>query len=145
MKTYTVTVNGIAYDVTVEETTGRPVREYRAAAPVTAPAPIPAAAAPVTSPAAAPAAAPVAAEPVSAAPATGGTKGRVSVEAPMPGKILSVKASIGQTIKKGEVILILEAMKMENEIVSPEDGVIASIDVTSGDAVESGTLLATLN
>jgi len=145
MKTYTVTVNGIAYDVAVEETTGRPpVREYRAAAPAAAPAPVPAVSA--AAPAApVPAAAPAAADNASAVPATGGSKGRISIDAPMPGKILSVKASIGQNIKKGEVILILEAMKMENEIVSPEDGVIASIDVTSGDSVESGTLLATLN
>ncbi len=145
MKTYTVTVNGIAYDVAVEETTGRPVREYRAVSPAAAPVPAPAvSAAPTTTPAA-PAPAPAAVENTSAVPATGGSKGRISIDAPMPGKILSVKASIGQNIKKGEVILILEAMKMENEIVSPEDGVIASIDVTSGDSVESGTLLATLN
>ncbi len=145
MKTYTVTVNGIAYDVAVEETTGRPVREYRAVSPAAAPVPAPAvSAAPATTPAA-PAPAPAAVENTSAVPATGGSKGRISIDAPMPGKILSVKASIGQNIKKGEVILILEAMKMENEIVSPEDGVIASIDVTSGDSVESGTLLATLN
>jgi biotin carboxyl carrier protein len=63
----------------------------------------------------------------------------------MPGKIVSVKASIGQTLKKGEVILILEAMKMENEIVSPQDGTLASINVTAGQAVEAGVLLATLN
>lgn len=145
MKTYTVTVNGIAYDVAVEETTGRPVREYRAVSPAAAPVPASAvSAAPTTTPAA-PAPAPAAVENTSAVPATGGSKGRISIDAPMPGKILSVKASIGQNIKKGEVILILEAMKMENEIVSPEDGVIASIDVTSGDSVESGTLLATLN
>lgn len=139
MKTYTVTVNGIAYDVAVEETTGRPVREYRAAAPapVAAPAASPA-------PSAAPAAAPVE-EAVSPAVTAGGTKGRLSVESPMPGKILSVKTSVGQAVKRGDVILILEAMKMENEIVAPEDGVIASIDVSSGDSVESGTLLATLN
>ncbi len=143
MKTYTVTVNGIAYDVAVEETTGRPVREYRAAAPAPVAAP---AAAPAASPApsAAPAAAPVE-EAVSPAVTAGGTKGRLSVESPMPGKILSVKTSVGQAVKRGDVILILEAMKMENEIVAPEDGVIASIDVSSGDSVESGTLLATLN
>lgn len=139
MKTYTVTVNGIAYDVAVEETTGRPVREYRAAAPAPVAAP---AAAPA--PSAAPAAAPVE-EAVSPAVTAGGTKGRLSVESPMPGKILSVKTSVGQAVKRGDVILILEAMKMENEIVAPEDGVIASIDVSSGDSVESGTLLATLN
>lgn len=143
MKTYTVTVNGIAYDVAVEETTGRPVREYRAAAPAPVAAPIPVAA-PAAAPAPAPAAAPVE-EAVSPAVTAGGTKGRLSVESPMPGKILSVKTSVGQAVKRGDVILILEAMKMENEIVAPEDGVITSIDVSSGDSVESGTLLATLN
>ncbi|SHJ52955.1 Biotin carboxyl carrier protein [Anaerocolumna jejuensis DSM 15929] len=139
MKTYTVTVNGIAYDVAVEETTGRPVREYRAAAPAPVAAPVAAAA-----PAPAPAAAPVE-EAVSPAVTAGGTKGRLSVESPMPGKILSVKTSVGQAVKRGDVILVLEAMKMENEIVAPEDGVVASIDVSSGASVESGTLLATLN
>ena len=143
MKTYTVTVNGIAYDVAVEETTGRPVREYRAAAPAPVAAPAAASAA-SPAPSAAPAAAPVE-EAVSPAVTAGGTKGRLSVESPMPGKILSVKTSVGQAVKRGDVILILEAMKMENEIVAPEDGVIASIDVSSGDSVESGTLLATLN
>jgi biotin carboxyl carrier protein len=63
----------------------------------------------------------------------------------MPGKILSLKANVGQVIKKGEVILILEAMKMENEIVASEDGTIASINVTAGQSVEAGDLLATLN
>jgi biotin carboxyl carrier protein len=63
----------------------------------------------------------------------------------MPGKILSVKASVGQTVKKGDVLLILEAMKMENEVVAPEDGTVASIDVAVGDSVEAGAVLATLN
>ena len=63
----------------------------------------------------------------------------------MPGKILAVKANVGQAVKKGDVVLILEAMKMENEVVAPEDGTIASIDVTVGAAVESGDTLATLN
>ena len=122
MKTYTITVNGKAYAVTVEEgaTAGAPV----AAAPVAAPA---AAAAP------APAAAPA------------GAAGSVQVTAPMPGKVVAVKASVGQAVKKGEVVLVLEAMKMENDIVAPEDGTIASINVANGDAVESGAVLATLN
>ena len=63
----------------------------------------------------------------------------------MPGKILSVKASVGSSVKKGEVILILEAMKMENEVVAPSDGTVASINVSAGDAVEAGDVLATLN
>ena len=120
MKNYTITVNGTVYDVTVEEGTGL-------AAPV----------------AAAPKAAPKAAPAPAAAPAGG--QGAVKVNAPMPGKILSVKASAGQAVKKGEVLLILEAMKMENEVVAPQDGTVASINVAAGDSVEAGAVLATLN
>ncbi len=89
-------------------------------------------------------AAPVAAAPAAPAPAAGGA-GSVKVSSPMPGKILAVKANVGDSVKKGQVILILEAMKMENEVVAPEDGTIASIDVTVGASVESGDTLATLN
>ena len=63
----------------------------------------------------------------------------------MPGKILNVKARVGTAVKKGDVILILEAMKMENDVVAPEDGTVASINVSAGDAVEAGDVLATLN
>lgn len=122
MKNYRITVNGTSYDVSVEELSG-------GAAPVAAPV----AAAPVAAPAAAP-----------AAPAAGGA-GSVKVSSPMPGKILAVKANVGDSVKEGQVILILEAMKMENEVVAPEDGTIASIDVTVGASVESGDTLATLN
>jgi biotin carboxyl carrier protein len=119
MKNYTITVNGNVYDVTVEENGGGAVSAPAAAAPKKA----------------APAAAPK---------ASGGV-GSVKVNAPMPGKILSVKASAGQAVKKGDVILILEAMKMENEVVAPGDGTVASIDVAVGDSVEAGAVLATLN
>ncbi len=124
MKNYRITVNGTSYDVSVEELSGgvAPV----AAAPVAA------------SVAAAPAPAPA-----KAAPAGGA--GSIKVSSPMPGKILAVKANVGDSVKKGQVILILEAMKMENEVVAPEDGTIASIDVTVGASVESGDTLATLN
>lgn len=125
MKSYTITVNGTVYDVTVEE--------KGSGAPAAAPAPAPAAA-----PAAAPAPAPK-------APASSGKAGSVQVEAPMPGKILAVKANPGQSVKKGEVILLLEAMKMENEVVAPQDGTIASINVNSGDMVEAGNVLATMD
>ena len=63
----------------------------------------------------------------------------------MPGKILAVKASAGQAVKKGEVVLLLEAMKMENEVVAPQDGTIATINVAAGDMVEAGNVLATMN
>ena len=123
MKNYTITVNGNVYDVTVEEgAAGAATSAPKAAAPK----------------AAAPKAAPKAAAPAGAA-------GSVKVNAPMPGKILSVKASAGQAVKKGDVIMILEAMKMENEVVAPQDGTVASINVAAGDSVEAGAVLATLN
>ncbi len=120
MKNYTITVNGTAYDVTVEEGTGSATAAPAAAAPKQAP---------------------------KAAPKkpSGGGAGAVKVNAPMPGKIISVKANAGQAVKKGDVILILEAMKMENEVVAPQDGTVASIDVATGDSVEAGAVLATLN
>lgn len=125
MKTYTITVNGNVYDVTVEEGGQGSVP----AAPVAkAPAP----------------AAPKAAAPAPKAVPAGG-QGGVKVNSPMPGKILGVKATPGQAVKKGQVILILEAMKMENEVVAPSDGTVASINVSVGDMVESGDVLATLN
>lgn len=127
MKTYTITVNGNVYDVTVEEG-----GQGSTAVPVAAPKAVSAA-----PKAAAPAA------PKAAAPA--GAQGGVKVNAPMPGKILGVKANPGQAVKKGDVILILEAMKMENEVVAPSDGTVASINVSVGDMVESGDVLATLN
>lgn len=120
MKTYTITVNGTAYSVTVEEGTG-------SAAPVAAPA-----AAPKAAPAAAPKAAPVAA---------GGT----TVTASVPGKVFKVEASVGQAVKAGDAIVILEAMKMEIPVVAPVDGTVASINVAVGDAVENGDVLATMN
>ncbi len=127
MKNYRITVNGTAYDVAVEELGA-------GAAPAVA---TPVAAAPV---AAAPAPAPTA-----PAPAASGAAGGITVSSPMPGKILSVKASVGQAVKKGDVILVLEAMKMENEVVAPEDGTIATINVAANDSVEAGDTLATLN
>lgn len=125
MKNYIITVNGTAYDVTVEEnpSAGTTATTTRATAPASAPAPAPAA--------------PKAAE-------TAGT-GSVKVAAPMPGKILGVKAVSGQAVKRGDVIVVLEAMKMENEIIAPQDGTIASIHVAAGDTVEAGAVLATLN
>lgn len=128
MKNYTITVNGTPYNVTVEEGAGAPV----AAAPVAAPA-----AAPAPAPAAAPAAAP--------ASAAQGTAGSVKVEAPMPGTILDVKVSVGDSVSSGSVLCILEAMKMENEIVAPQDGTVASVNVSKSDSVEAGQVIITLN
>ena len=102
-----------------------PVAVAPAPAPVTAPAPQ--------------------AVPKQAAPVASGGQGSVEVESPMPGKILSIAVSQGQAIKKGDVIVILEAMKMENEIVAAEDGTVCSVDVASGQMVEAGDLIATLD
>ena len=74
-----------------------------------------------------------------------GAQGAVKISAPMPGKILGVKANAGDAVKKGQVIVVLEAMKMENDIVAPQDGTVASINVTAGQSVESGAVLATMN
>lgn len=123
MKNYRITVNGTAYDVAVEELGASAASTPVAVAP----------------------AAPVAAAPAPAAPAASGAAGSITVTSPMPGKILNVKASVGAAVKKGDVVMILEAMKMENEIVAPEDGTVASINVAAGDAVEAGDTLATLN
>lgn len=124
MKNYTITVNGNVYDVVVEEgqTSGAPV----AAAP----------AAPKAAPKAAPAAAPKAAA---------GAAGGVKIEAGAAGKVFKVEASVGQAVKKGDTVIILEAMKMEIPVVAPQDGTVASIDVAVGDAVEAGGVLATMN
>lgn len=122
MKNYTITVNGNVYDVTVEE------------GGAGAPAARPAAAAPKAAPAAAPKA---------AAPAGGA--GAVKLEAKAAGKVFAVEASVGQAVKKGDTVVILEVMKMETPVVAEADGTIASIDVAKGDSVEVGTVLATMN
>lgn len=125
MKNYTITVNGNVYDVVVEEgaSTGAPV-----AAPV----------APKAAPKAAPAAAP------KAAPKAAGA-GSVKVEAGAAGKVFKIEASVGQAVKAGDAVVIIEAMKMEIPVVAPQDGTVASIDVAVGDAIEAGSVLATLN
>ena len=117
MKNLKITVNGTAYDVQVEEVAA-------GAAPV-------AASAPAAKPAPAPAAAPVPA-------------GAETVNSPMPGTIVSVNVSAGQNVKKGDVLVVLEAMKMENEIMAPRDAVVASVQVNKGDSVDSGTPLVSL-
>jgi biotin carboxyl carrier protein len=122
MKNYTITVNGTVYDVCVEESEGTAA----AAAPV------------------AKAAAPKKAAPAKAA-APAGAQGAVKITSPMPGKILKTVAAAGAAVKKGDVVLVLEAMKMENEIVAPQDGTLASVNVSAGQSVEAGEVLATMN
>ena len=124
MKNYTITVNGNVYDVEVEEgaSTGAPVAAKAPAAPKAAPKAAPA-----------------------AAPKAAGAAGSVKVEAGAAGKIFKIEASVGQNVKAGDAVVILEAMKMEIPVVAPQDGTIASIDVAVGDAVEAGAVLATMN
>lgn len=122
MKNYTITVNGTVYEVSVEEG-GAGSAPVRVAAPKAAPK-------------AAPAAAPKAAA---------GAAGSVEVTASVPGKVFKIEANTGATVKAGDPIVILEAMKMEIPVVAPEDGTVASINVAVGDAVESGDVLATMN
>lgn len=124
MKRYNITVNGKAYDVAVEEVGGSTAAAPVAAAPVAAAPAAPAPAAP------APAAAPVA----------DGTK----VTAPMPGTILDIKVAVGDTVKSGQAICVLEAMKMENDVNAPCDGKVLSINTTKGSAVETGAVLAVI-
>ncbi len=122
MKRFNITVNGKAYDVAVEEVTGSAPVAAAPATPVQAAAPAPAA---EPAPAAAPA-------------VTGGT----AVNSPMPGTILDVKVNVGDNVAEGQVLMILEAMKMENDIVAPVAGKVASINVKKGDNVNSNDALA---
>lgn len=131
MKNYKITVNGQRYDVTVEEVGEGvpPASGSRAAAPV-----LPGAPKPTPAP--------------SSATATSGPpqarSGSIQVRAPMPGTLLGYKVALGQTVKRGDVLLILEAMKMENEIVAPADGSVAALSATEGAAVSTGDLLVEL-
>ena len=121
MKNYTITVNGKVYDVVVEEgaSTGAPAPAApRAAAPAVPKAP---------------------------APKAAGGAGSVKVEAGAAGKVFKIEAKVGQAVKTGDPVVIIEAMKMEIPVVAPKDGTVASIDVAVGDSIEAGAVLATMN
>lgn len=121
MKNYTITVNGNVYDVVVEEgaSTGAPAPAApRAAAPAVPKAP---------------------------APKAAGGAGSVKVEAGAAGKVFKIEAKVGQAVKAGDPVVIIEAMKMEIPVVAPQDGTVASIDVAVGDSIEAGAVLATMN
>lgn len=124
MKTYNITVNGVTYTVNVEEVGA----SAAPAAPATPAAPASPKAAP------APKAAPKAA-----------SAGAVAVKAPMPGNILKINCKAGDAVKKGDVLAVLEAMKMENDICAPADGTVASVEVAQGATVETDAVLVTLN
>ena len=129
MKKFNITVNGTAYEVEVEEV------KAGGSAPVARPAaPVAAAPAPAPAPAAAPAPAP-------AAPAAAGA-GETAVEAPMPGKVIKVVAAAGTAVKSGDVVIILEAMKMQNEICAPCDGTVKAVNVSAGQTVTAGQAMA---
>ena len=119
MKKYNITVNGTTYEVVVEEA-GSEAASYTPAAPVAAPVAAPKAAAPASN------------------------AGSVAVTAPMPGTILAVKVSVGQSVKKGETVCVLEAMKMENDIPAPQDGVVASINLQKGSSCAANDVILTL-
>ena len=123
MNKYKIKVNGKEYEVEVEQIGGEPV--VAKAAQKTAPA--------VSAPAA------------KTAPKAQGKVGTIKVSAPMPGTILGVKVAVGDKVEKGQTLLILEAMKMENEIAAPEAGTVSSINVEAGASVESGQLLASIS
>lgn len=124
MKNYTITVNGNVYDVVVEEgaSTGAPVAAKAPAAPKAAPKAAPA-----------------------AVPRAAGGAGSIKVEAGAAGKVFKLEKKVGDAVKKGDAVVIIEAMKMEIPVVAPEDGTVASIDVAVGDMIEAGAVLATLN
>ncbi len=124
MKNYSISVNGNVYDVTVEEgaSTGALAAPVKKAAPKAAPAAAPA-----------------------AAPKASGAAGSIRVEAGAAGKVFKLDTKVGDTVKKGDAVITIEAMKMEIPVVAPQDGTVASIEVNVGDAIEAGALLATLN
>ena len=132
---YKVTLRGKTYEVEVEAGEAILLDEYEAVAPAPAAAPV----------AAAPAAAPVAAAPApAAAPTAAPVAGGEQVVSPMPGNILDIKVSVGQKVSSGDILIILEAMKMENEIVAPHDATIAQIITTKGAVVDTGAPLIVL-
>lgn len=116
MKAYKVTVNGTVYEITLEVVDKSEIKTP--AAPVAAPAPV--------------------------APAVAPAAGATTITAPMPGTILKVNVTNGQAVKKGDVLMVLEAMKMENEIMAPADGTITAVSVSNGASVESGAVLCAL-
>ena len=127
MRKFNITVNGNSYEVEVEEIGGVMSAPVAPVAPVAPAAPAPKAEAP------------------KAAPAPSGAQGSITVSAPMPGTIMDIKVNVGDMVEEGQAVIVLEAMKMENDIAAPSSGKVASINVSKGDSVNSGDVLITLN
>ena len=121
MRNYRVIVNGVEYDIAIEQVEAGPVKAAAQQEPQAAPAAKP-----------------------QAQPQAQAAQGGEDVKAPMPGSILSLNVKEGDQVKRGQVLLILEAMKMENEILAPKDGEVAALSVQAGQSVETGSLLCTL-
>lgn len=130
MRKFNVTVNGTAYEVEVEEIENGSAASAPAAVSEKPAAPSAAKAAPKAVPNKAPAS---------------GAAGSIKIEAPMQGTILKIAASAGKAVKKGDVVCVLEAMKMENDIVAPEDGTVVSVAVQQGASINTGDLICTMN
>lgn len=128
MRIFNVNVNGVSYEVSVEEVGSVPSAAPKAQAPA-----VPAAVA-------APAAAPAAVKAAAPAPVANGE----TVSSPMPGTILDIKTAVGSSVKQGDILLILEAMKMENEVVAPQDGKVVQVSVTKGQSVNTGDVLVVI-
>lgn len=124
MKSYRITVNGNVYDVTVEETTGSEMASVTQTTPVSVPQQV---------------------KTEKVEKASSGNAGSIEIKASVPGKVIAVETSVGQTVKSGDTVVILESMKMEIPVVAPQDGTIASIVVSQGSEVENGAVLATMN
>ena len=127
MKKYNVTVNGVLYEVLVEEADSA---SESAAAPAAVPAPA--------------AKAPAPKAPAPKAPAASGAQGGIKVTAPMPGTILKMNVKVGDTVKANDLVCVLEAMKMENEIFAKEGGTVKSVDAPQGASVNSGDVIITM-
>ena len=127
MASYTITVNGKTYDVMVEKKSGSAPSAVQATSAVAASAPV-----------AAPSATPV----PQAAPAVSGAGNKIT--APMPGKVITVKVNVGDSVKKGQELLVVEAMKMHNPVLAASDGVVQEIYVKAGDPIQTGTPLVSV-
>ncbi len=152
MKQYKYKVNGAAYDVTIDGINGNKAKvevngipfEVEMQGTALVEENLPDAPAADTTTSSAPATTPAASEAPAAAPAAAGPGAGKGIKAPLPGVVTAVKVKVGQAVKKGETVLVLEAMKMENNITAENDGTVTGICVAAGDSVMEGTVLLTI-